>query len=114
MNVYYDPEKFGLKIIGEIEWSDGCWQFDTTVVWQREADGVFLYAEDSGCSCPMPFERIGINDMIQLADGINGLNDFKAAMEARDAAAYCEPGSRGPKIVALLERIHEAMRGSDD
>ena len=42
VKVYYDPEKFGLKIIGEIEWSDGCGQYDKTVVWQREGGGALL------------------------------------------------------------------------
>lgn len=55
-DLYYQPEKFGLTQIGEIEWSDECYQFDKTVVWKHE-DGRFFLGEDAGCSCPSPFEN---------------------------------------------------------
>lgn len=64
MNIYYDPEKFGLSIFDEIEWSDGCYQFDLTVVWRKVNTNEFFYAEDSGCSCPSPFESMGMDDLI--------------------------------------------------
>ncbi len=108
MNIYYDPEKFGLEQVGEIDFSSGAYEFDLTVVWRRVSDDALVYAEDSGCSCPSPFESTGVDELIVLRKGVNGLNDFKAAMEKRDAAAYDEPGSRGPQIVALLERMHAA------
>lgn len=62
-NFYTDPAKFGLTNIGEIEWGDGCYSFDLTVVWRREFDGKLVYAEDSGCSCPSPFEDQDIPDL---------------------------------------------------
>lgn len=62
-NFYTDPADFGLKLIGEIEWGDGCYSFDLTVVWRRDFDGKLVYAEDSGCSCPSPFEDQGIPDL---------------------------------------------------
>lgn len=52
---YYNPEKFGLTTIGEVQWDDDCYGFDLTVVWKHE-DGSFYWASDSGCSCPSPFE----------------------------------------------------------
>ena len=55
-NVYYSPEAYGLETVGEVEWSDGCYQFDTTVVWKDKTSGDLFMAEDSGCSCPSPFE----------------------------------------------------------
>lgn len=57
-SVYYNPEKYGLEIIGEVDFSDGCWQFDSLVVWRRIEDGQLFYGEDSGCSCPSPFEDV--------------------------------------------------------
>lgn len=63
-NVYSTPEHYGLTIIGEVEWSDGCYQFDTTVVW-RDAAGRLFWASDSGCSCPAPFEYFnGRDDLV--------------------------------------------------
>lgn len=55
-NVYYYPEKSGLSSLGEIEYSDAFYQFDTRVVWLHAATGRLLTARDSGCSCPTPFK----------------------------------------------------------
>jgi hypothetical protein len=105
VNIYYDPEKFGLTTVGEIDWSDGCYQFDLTVVWKRDFDGRFVYAEDSGCSCPSPFEDIGIEDLTVLRKR-GGLNDFKKHCAERQAEGYHE--DRQAETVELLERMHAA------
>lgn len=55
-NIYYSPEKFGLEVVGELEYSDAYYQFDTRVVWRHKESGQFYTARDSGCSCPTPFE----------------------------------------------------------
>lgn len=66
-NVYYEPEKFGLTVVGELEYSSGDYEFDTRVVWQH-ADGKFYTARDSGCSCPVPFEDYQTLNDIELLD----------------------------------------------
>lgn len=55
MELYYNPECFGLEQIVEIEWLDDSYAFDLTVVWQDEK-GKFWIASDNGCSCPFPFQ----------------------------------------------------------
>ncbi len=104
MNIYSTPEAFGLMPIGEIDWSDGCYVFDLTVVWQRTFDGRFLYAEDSGCSCPSPFEDSGVEDLVLLRNR-GGLNDFKAHCEKRQAESSED---RTVAVAELLERMHAA------
>lgn len=101
MNIYYDPEKSGLTTIGEIDWSSGCYEFSLTVVWKR-ADGAFVYGEDSGCSCPSPFEDTGIDDLTE----IGSLKEFQEHCAERQATAY--DGSREAEVVALVERMHAA------
>lgn len=32
-DLYYQPEQFGLTTLGEIEWSEPCYDFDLTAVW---------------------------------------------------------------------------------
>jgi hypothetical protein len=54
-DVYYNPEKFGLKTVGEIEWNGNAYEFYITVIWKNDA-GEYFMATDSGCSCPSPFE----------------------------------------------------------
>lgn len=55
-NIYYNPEKFGVELVGEFEWSEPSWSFDTLAVF-KERRGRYWIAEDSGCSCPSPFEN---------------------------------------------------------
>jgi hypothetical protein len=105
MSLYYDPEKFGLTVIGEIEWSSGSYEYDMTVVWRRTSDGVFVYAEDSGCSCPSPFENQGVEDLTVLRKR-GGLEDFKTHCAERAARSY--DGPRDTEIAELLERMHAA------
>lgn len=74
--VYYNPERLGLEPVGEVDFSDGCYQFDLLAVW-KHTDGKLYYAEDQGCSCPSPFEDFTSLDALieatphQIAERIN-------------------------------------------
>ena len=59
-NVYYSPEAFELKLIGEVDLSEPDYSFDILAVWKGES-GYYL-ATDSGCSCPSPFENYNTVD----------------------------------------------------
>lgn len=54
-NPYYDPEACGLEWIGKIE-DEPDYDFNILMVVQDVATGRVFYAQDSGCSCPSPFE----------------------------------------------------------
>ncbi|HCU07270.1 MAG TPA: hypothetical protein DIC42_06840 [Holosporales bacterium] len=75
-NVYYAPETWGLKSVGEIEYSTRVCEFDTRVIWQ-DGVGNFFTARDKGCSCPTPFgdfntfEDLEIPTLKILIDEIN-------------------------------------------
>jgi hypothetical protein len=103
MSMYSRPEKFGLTTIGEIDWEVESYSYDLTVVWIRNSDGRLLYADDYGCSCPTPFEDIGIDDLVLLQE-VGGLEAFKT---------HCKTHrSRNPnsamEMVALLEKMYQA------
>lgn len=62
-NIYYDPSDHGLEVVGEIERSDGCYQFDMLVVW-KQARRKYWIGQDAGCSCPSPFEDVSdVNEL---------------------------------------------------
>lgn len=107
-NLYYNPEKFAVETIGEIEWGHCGYSHDLTVVWKRKFDGFFVYGDDSGCSCSLAYSTFGLEDLTVLKKR-GGLNQFKAYCEARNAKqeAICNPDRQGA-IVALLERMHAA------
>lgn len=56
-NPYYNPEKFDLTPIAELEMYEPNYSFDTVVVWKHNENGLLYWAHDSGCSCPSPFEE---------------------------------------------------------
>lgn len=112
-NIYYHPEQYGLTLFGEVEWSDGCYQFDTTAVWKRDLDGAFFMAEDSGCSCPSPFENhtaASLAGPLTGAEVIGLLNSRldEAKEEDEDEDEYWYGGdlnSIADSIVRLTQRI---------
>lgn len=53
---YTDIE--GLTFIGEVEWCNESYEFDVTGVWVDKRERAFYYYDDSGCSCPAPYEDI--------------------------------------------------------
>lgn len=67
-DVYYQPEKFDLTPIGQVEWDDESWQFNMTAVWVDKF-GQLYWADDSGCSCPSPFEDFTSLDHPDLNKG---------------------------------------------
>lgn len=63
---YYNPEKHGLEVVAEIDYSDGCFCFDLRVVWRDLKTGRLLSGRDSGCSCPSPFDQHKIEDLQEV------------------------------------------------
>ena len=54
-NPYYHPEKLGIKEVLTIDEDDTGYDFNTLCFFVHE-DGRIFSANDSGCSCPTPFE----------------------------------------------------------
>ena len=80
-NVYYNPEKSGLRLLEDRDQSDRDYQFDLLCLWVDE-DGVLYMAHDSGCSCPCPFENHSLEDLIVVSsveDIVEVVNDYSYA-----------------------------------
>lgn len=52
-----------LTYIGEVDLSEPDYSFDLLRFYVRKHDGMVLYATDSGCSCPSPFEDTRVGDL---------------------------------------------------
>lgn len=61
INPYYSPAECGLTIVGTLDEDDLSYAYNTLVVWRHDASGRLFYAQDSGCSCPTPFEDYHFN-----------------------------------------------------
>lgn len=58
-DIYSNPESFGIEKVGEFDLSEPDYSFDIMAIWRRkQEDGTYEYGwlDDSGCSCPSPFE----------------------------------------------------------
>lgn len=78
-NVYYQPEKFGLKVLAEMEFGEPNYSFDTRVLWLHEESGVLYTARDSGCSCPTPFELFDSIEKLERVDFASIESEIKLA-----------------------------------
>jgi len=55
-NVYYNPKKSGLVQIDSLDEPGLSYEYNTLCVWQDTKTKRVFYVQDSGCSCPTPFE----------------------------------------------------------
>lgn len=66
-NIYSNPEKCGMRLVGSLEDGNASYTFDTVIVVQDEETGKLYAAHDSGCSCPTPFEDVhGLADLTEI------------------------------------------------
>lgn len=95
-NVYYSPEKYGLTPVGEIEWDGESYQFNITAVWRHQETGDLYYADDSGCSCPAPFETYDSLDELNKATRFEVIKHLEDRLENRYQHSY---GSSKEEVV---------------
>jgi hypothetical protein len=75
-NVYYHPEHYGLSVVGEVFDPNMGWEFDIFAVW-KDSNDRYYWADDSGCSCPSPFENYNSLDELTSGTKRDALNDLK-------------------------------------
>lgn len=85
IDVYYTPEKFGLQVVGSVEWGPGGYEYDLTTVWFHAESGSFYIGHSSGCSCSTPFRGRGIDDLEKLRES-GTLGDIMARLREREVA----------------------------
>jgi len=65
-NVYYNPAACGLELLATAE-EDEAYQFNYVCLWRDLGSGRFFMAQDSGCSCPIPFEDVtSVSDLTEV------------------------------------------------
>jgi hypothetical protein len=98
-NIYTHPEAYGLTVVADVEAAGG-YEFDTFAIWRDKA-GTFWWADDAGCSCPVPFDG---KDLSNLPSGSlkDAITDMKAWMFDKDY-----PGRAYVGMPILDKLIHE-------
>ena len=92
-NVYYSPDKSGLSNIVTLDEPGRSYDYRTLIVVQDNKTGRVFYAEDSGCSCPTPFEDYifisaddtNMDEVTQFNFGVfeESVNNFPVDMSER-------------------------------
>lgn len=89
-NLYYNPDAVGLKIIGGLNEDGLRYEFNKFMVWKNKK-GELFYAQDRGCSCPLPFEDYEGEEALtkitkeNLSSFEEEVNDFPASAGERQA-----------------------------
>lgn len=96
-NIYYTPEKYGLELVGEND-EGASYEFDKVLVLKDKAGNLFML-HDAGCSCPIPFENKGVDDLIELKD----IDELRRFAENRH---YAGPG---PDFHDLLNKVRPLL-----
>ena len=104
-NVFYSPEKWGLKTVGSLN-NGGGFDFDYFSVW-IDASGFLYAAEDSGCSCPYPFENV---TTIEQLTRYSNASDLEVAMVAWKETDYRANGVMRGEIDALVSKAKAMQR----
>lgn len=79
-NIYYSPETFGLETVHVADDPEAYYSFDMFVIWRDVETGALFYGQDSGCSCPTPFEYVGRDELAELTS--DTLGEFFEAVDA--------------------------------
>ena len=104
-DAYHQPEKFGLKTVGTIQWEEDCYSFDLTAIF-RDEYGNLYWADDAGCSCPSPFEDFTSVD--KLETGTAG--QLQAHLDDRLSRTRWEGDTWTPAPEAAVAEIMREVR----
>lgn len=113
---YHDvAEKLGLEVFASFDDPQASYSFDEFKIWERKSDGALFYGEDSGCSCPSPFEDVkSLADLTPITMGAS-YDSFE-----RDFAKYCANNEYSESYryvdineeAALLARVRDHLKAA--
>lgn len=109
-NVADTPEKFGLEIVRFMTDPHASYDFDDIILFRHIETGVLYYADDSGCSCPTPFERYEtLDDLTVLDHSADSWHDFeKLVTEWHDYKMYLDDDSDDEYAVLRTDMLRKA------
>lgn len=92
--IWASDEPTAYECLAEVEWVGESYQFDMTRVYQHRETREVYYAEDTGCSCPSPFEDATEDDLEQIAriqDWYDYVKDRTVIADSDDVYQYPKP-----------------------
>ncbi len=102
MNPFYNPDKLDLDLLS-FDKSSGSYEYDTICFWATK-DGLVYTAQDSGCSCPTPFES---HDCEAREDVLASLERVESVQHAESEFDTWNRGYGGGKPVLDADERRE-------
>ena len=100
MNIEETPYKRWLEIVVRHDFA-GSYEFDEVIIFRDQA-GQLLAGHDSGCSCPIPWENMGVPDLTPVR-GFHEILDYARSSVSQynyDAATWASVVEAALKGVA--------------
>lgn len=114
MNPYYNPEELGLEVVTYLEDPGACYDFDMFAIWFHPEQKVFYYAQDSGCSCPSPFEDYTSLESLTKLDPENVQDYLDFLKDLEEFCSYRDPellkADKLQAVVKVYNKITELRR----
>ena len=88
-NPYYKPEHFGLELTS-VDQHNMSYEYNTLCFWATK-DGRVFTAQDSGCSCPTPFENYEgktQKDVLQKLEQVGSVDQAERTFDAWNDGIY--------------------------
>lgn len=105
-DAYHNPQKLGLEVVAEVELSEPDYSFDIAMVWWHTQTNKFYVAQDSGCSCPSPFEDFTslekLNGPLTRHEAADWLKGWMPPEGVKEYWRYAEDPD---KVVAGIEKV---------
>jgi len=105
-DLYSQPEAFGLELVGSIDLDNESYQFNILAVLHEPPTDKFYIIQDSGCSCPSPFEnhtgREALGEPLTAHETVKRVLD--AVAEASEYRYSYGPDDPSDLIAAILRR----------
>lgn len=95
----------GFTVVDELEWDNESYQFNITGLWKRDFDGTLWMAHDSGCSCPIPWEKTTELERVFSMDQLKEL----VREHHRDQEDGWTPGPRPGSVDRFLENARAVL-----
>jgi hypothetical protein len=108
-NPYYSPECLNLTIIDSLD-EDINWEFNIVLLWQHNETKELYWAQDSGCSCPTPFEDYNtLEDLNCLHKG--NWNAFEQDVRGMNVSKGEKQQMLRKAVILLAEVTNEKNKG---
>lgn len=96
-DLYHQPEKFGLEPFCSLDEPGMSYSFNMFQVWRHTETNELYWAQDSGCSCPSPFQDFTSLEHATKLDKLD-LPNFVAAVNE-----FAEPFLLGEKQILIAK-----------